>query len=248
MLTEENSMDFKKYDFLEDMTQEEMDLWSSQKVGISRFKKEVNLFETKWFDYREAHPLVATCLFVEIYKKKHAQIMRTHGRVDVHRSYYQVGVKRQCYLDMSKSNITAFWKARQNADKYCVPYDYYIETILSIAAERLWERLPRPQHLWQDDLIEIFENKLSKRLLTTFDDSQYSYATVLKEELSQSVTQRCRTIQKEYCFWVINRLKAVPDSKRVLTVVGVVCIQKLIPPAVAEKCFPEEYKEACSYV
>ena len=141
-----------------------MDRWVSENIGLSRCSGETELFATKWFDYRNMHPLVATCLFSEIYKIEYARIMLTHGRDDFQRAPYRTGLKRVAYQDHGMGVKTSLWRARQFADKYCCSYEYYISTILSIAAQRLWANLPRPQHLWQDDLVEIFEQKLSLRV------------------------------------------------------------------------------------
>ncbi|MCW9314416.1 hypothetical protein, partial [Klebsiella quasipneumoniae] len=158
-----NTPDGEKYSFMQEMTTSDMDRWVSENIGLSRCSGETELFATKWFDYRNMHPLVATCLFSEIYKIEYARIMLTHGRDDFQRAPYRTGLKRVAYQDHGMGVKTSLWRARQFADKYCCSYEYYISTILSIAAQRLWANLPRPQHLWQDDLVEIFEQKLSRR-------------------------------------------------------------------------------------
>lgn len=230
------ALDFEKYDILETMDTATMDLWVSQHVGLSRCKAESSLYTSKWFDYRIMHPLVATCLFTEVYKLKHSQITRTHGREDLVKAYFTTGLKRVSYLDMSKANITSLWKARQVADRYCVPYDYFVETILSIAASRLWDKLPRPQHMWQEDLIEIFEEKMKTRMKTTFDDSDFSF-----QNASQIIN---REIQMAYCQWIINRVKDMPSSKRVYAIANVAVLNRLVPMSVMQKCFPAESERA----
>ncbi|HBX7159260.1 TPA: hypothetical protein MIB31_25260, partial [Klebsiella pneumoniae] len=156
-----NMPDGIKYEFMQEMTTADMDRWVSENIGLSRCAGETELFASKWFDYRNMHPLVATCLFSEIYKTEYARIMLTHGRDDFQRAPFRTGLKRVAYQDQGMGVKTSLWRARQFADRYCCSYEYYISTILSIAAQRLWANLPRPQHLWQDDLVEIFEQKLA---------------------------------------------------------------------------------------
>jgi hypothetical protein len=131
-----NTPDGEKYAFMQEMTTSDMDRWVSENIGLSRCSGETELFATKWFDYRNMHPLVATCLFSEIYKIEYARIMLTHGRDDFQRAPYRTGLKRVAYQDHGMGVKTSLWRARQFADKYCCSYEYYISTILSIAAQR----------------------------------------------------------------------------------------------------------------
>lgn len=59
-----NTPDGEKYAFMQEMTTSDMDRWVSENIGLSRCSGETELFATKWFDYRNMHPLVATCLFL----------------------------------------------------------------------------------------------------------------------------------------------------------------------------------------
>ncbi|RRF43405.1 hypothetical protein EAO12_29065 [Klebsiella pneumoniae] len=102
----------------------------SENIGLSRCSGETELFATKWFDYRNMHPLVATCLFSEIYKIEYARIMLTHGRDDFQRAPYRTGLKARRLSGSRNGGKTSLWRARQFVDKYCCSYEYYISTIL----------------------------------------------------------------------------------------------------------------------
>ncbi|MCV5282825.1 hypothetical protein OFC15_27930, partial [Escherichia coli] len=102
----------------------------------------------------------------EEYKRQYSYIMLSHGREHYETAPFTTGLKRVPYQELSTANKTSLWKARQFADRYCCSYDYFISTVLSAAARRLWNKLPRPQHLWQPELIEIFEEKLARRATT----------------------------------------------------------------------------------
>ena len=225
-----------KYEFMQEMTTSDMDRWVSENIGLSRCAGETELFSTKWFDYRNMHPLVATCLFSEIYKVEYARIMLTHGRDDFQRAPFRTGLKRVAYQDHGMGVKTSLWRARQFADKYCCSYDYYISTMLSVAAQRLWANLPRPQHLWQDDLVAIFEQKLARRAHIRIDDSIFSY-----HNMPQLVAPE---MQKDYCMWVIQHIDAMKPSSRVNGVLSAVYLRKLIPEVVAEKRYPKLTNDA----
>ena len=61
-----NTPEGTKYEFMKEMAVSDLDLWTAENIGLSRCSVETELFPTKWFDYRNLHPLVATCRFSEI--------------------------------------------------------------------------------------------------------------------------------------------------------------------------------------
>lgn len=219
-----------------DMSVADMDLWASQNIGYSRCKNETALYQTKWFDYRLAHPLVATCLFTEAYKAAYAQIMLTHGRDDFRTAPFRTGLKRIPYQEQSIANRTSLWKARQTADQYCCTYEYFITTILSIAASRLWNELPRPQHLWQESLLEIFEDKLAKRSKTRVDDSMVSFHNMPHQGVVE--------VQKSYYESILGHLSSLSSFNRTLAIFSLVFLRQLLPDDLVMRHFPYECREA----
>lgn len=197
---------------------------------------EAELFDTKWFDYRDMHPLMATCLFTEAYKRSYSQIMLSHGREHFETAPFSTGLKRLPYQELSAVNKTSLWKARQFADRYCCSYDYFISTVLSAAACRLWDKLPRPQHLWQPELIEIFESKLANRAGTRLDDSVVSFKHLGDMQYDP--------IQERYFEWVLERLKHITRDKRIRTIFSAVWLMELVPERVIYAHYPEELEEA----
>lgn len=55
-----NTIDNDQYDFMTEWNTAVMDKWVAENIGLSRCKDEAELFEAKWFDYRDMHPLMAT--------------------------------------------------------------------------------------------------------------------------------------------------------------------------------------------
>ncbi len=76
-----NTINNDQYDFMTEWNTTVMDKWVAENIGLSRCKDEAELFETKWFDYRDMHPLMATCLFTEAYKRQYSYIMLSHDLV-----------------------------------------------------------------------------------------------------------------------------------------------------------------------
>lgn len=230
-----------QYGFMEEWDSAVMDEWVAKNIGLSRCKGEADLFETKWFDYRDMHPLQATAVFTEEYKRQYANIMLTHGREDFQSAPFSTGLKRVPFQDQSAANKTSIWKARQFADRYCVNYGYFIGTVLSIAASRLWDKLPRPQHLWQPELIEIFEGRLKKRALTRLDSSLWGSGC------SGVIVQGGNVeIQRDYFEWLLTQIENREPSRRVLIIYSAVWLTELLPEHVALQRFPKETLEARS--
>ncbi|HAX2344555.1 TPA: hypothetical protein L3526_004257 [Escherichia coli] len=226
----------EQYNFMTEWDIAVMDKWTAENIGLSLCKDEVELFNTKWFDYRDMHPLMATCLFTEAYKRQYSNIMRTHGREHFETAQFTIGLKRLPYQELSTANKTSLWKARQFADQYCCSYDYFISTILSAAASRLWKKLPRPQHLWQPELIEIFEDKLSRRATTRLDDSLVSFKHMGDMQFNP--------IQQSYFEWILERLSTINGSNRKRAIFSVVWLMGILPERLIASQFPEELEDA----
>jgi len=138
------------------------------KVDPKLLKLEAGLYETKWWDYRHLHPVTATYLFAHEYNKAYQFIVKRCR--DVERGAYMKGFKGKDIFEVKQvkrknkqtgeveikesEEITAFWKARQSADRLGIRYDFYIRKAMMWAEDRNWRNIPRPIHLYSDDLIE----------------------------------------------------------------------------------------------
>ncbi|HDJ1984982.1 TPA: hypothetical protein PPS74_005084, partial [Salmonella enterica subsp. enterica serovar Concord] len=114
-----NTIDNDQYAFMKEWDTAVMDKWVAENIGLSRCKDEAELYDSKWFDYRDMHPLMATCLFTEAYKRQYSYIMLSHGREHFETAPFTTGLKRLPYQELSTANKTSLWKARQFADRYC---------------------------------------------------------------------------------------------------------------------------------
>ncbi|HHU8001395.1 TPA: hypothetical protein ACUKX0_004568, partial [Escherichia coli] len=153
---------------------------------------------------------------------------------------FTTGLKRLPYQELSTANKTSLWKARQFADRYCCSYDYFISTVLSAAARRLWDKLPRPQHLWQPELIEIFEEKLARRATTRLDDSLVSFKHMGDMQFNP--------IQESYFEWILERLRTIPRSKRIRAIFSAIWLMEIVPERLISAHFPEELEEARRFI
>jgi hypothetical protein len=121
----------------------------------AHFKLELSLFQTKWFDYRLMHPVTATYLyaheFVKSYRRYYAMT------IDCGKARYVKGYSgKDPWLI---KNAMMFVKGRRQADKLGTPYDFYINAAYEFLYVKKWKHLPRPCHLYAEDVIEFVDNK-----------------------------------------------------------------------------------------
>lgn len=226
--------------FMFSWTAEDKDKWVVENLGLSKTKIEAELFTSKWFDYRHLHPMDATLLFAESYKRQYSKIMGTHGREDYRKAPFKTGLKRCPFIQLAKANITSLWKARQKADELGIEYDYFVMTMLSIAAKREWRDLPRPQHLWQDDLLEIFNDKYEKRKGTRLCGSELGY---FKKD--NYVGDESQDAHRAFVMAQIN--DALPERRHLLIYSAVFSLGYLDAQFFVDQ-YPKEYQKAAKFL
>jgi hypothetical protein len=106
---------------------------------------ERKLHQSKWFDYRFVSPMDATHQFrtaySEIYQRKYARNISTDDAKP--RNGVRAGPAFQ-----TKTELTSFWRARQTADLYGLPYKVFIEVAFDQLLGGGWQRMPHPNQLY----------------------------------------------------------------------------------------------------
>tara|TARA_B100002049_G_scaffold236750_1_gene224415 strand:+ start:3166 stop:3855 length:690 start_codon:yes stop_codon:yes gene_type:complete len=129
-----------------------LDQAAAAAIAKTDFKKEPALFESKWFDYRSLHPVHATELFAECYREAYRRIAAE--RIDYIDGLKNSGIKPGGLFDLTKTQATGLWRARQSADSLGCRYDFYTLTALRWCEDRHWDRVPRPNQLYSEALVE----------------------------------------------------------------------------------------------
>lgn len=115
------------------------------------FKKELQLYQTKWFDYRLLHPVVATYLyaaeFQRTFKKYYAKT------IDHEKAQYMKGFSGGDAW--AAKNSGGFIKGRQQADLMGIPYWFYIERAYEWLYRKKWKHIPRQTHLYSEEVIQF---------------------------------------------------------------------------------------------
>lgn len=123
-------------------------------------RAEVELFRTKWFDYRHLTPLAATKLYIgefgRIYRQFYARYLDRQTAQYVRPPTFDsiiAGLKRQDIE--AKSNFSAMWRGRMAADMIGMPYELYLNLAFEFRL-RYWSRskMPRPHQLYRAREIE----------------------------------------------------------------------------------------------
>jgi hypothetical protein len=107
---------------------------------------EGTLAETKWFAYRFISPWAATVRFIGAYSRTFQKHFAT--AIDRDRASYVRGADLRDFYNNS-GRRTQFWRARQRADEFGLPYEHYIDLSFEFALRRGKDRrrLPQPNQL-----------------------------------------------------------------------------------------------------
>lgn len=124
------------------LTKEDCEVFSIAFVDRKLLKKEPELYGTKWFDYRELHPVMATYLFAHHYNKAFGEFMRVNKN---HKLRYMAAFKGKDVIKAKEAK--SFWRLRQIADAHGVRYDFFMNEVMRWCANRGWRQPPRPAHV-----------------------------------------------------------------------------------------------------
>jgi hypothetical protein len=112
-------------------------------------RKEPALMQSKWFDYRRLHPVMATQLFVKAYNRAYGNFLAT--TTDVGLKYLPAFKGRDLLADKHRERKTV-WKLRQLADEHGVPYDVFMNAAMRFYQREGWMHVPRPSHILSNEL------------------------------------------------------------------------------------------------
>jgi hypothetical protein len=141
------------------LSRETADELSIARIKHALLKNEAQLYNTKWYDYRRLHPTVATYYFVHCYGGAYRDAIRK--AFDARGADYRKGATGD-FLDKGERNT--FWKLRQIADGFGMPYRPFLRAAIDYYLDQTgWTHVPRPCHLlapapldaahaaWQED-------------------------------------------------------------------------------------------------
>lgn len=178
------------------------------------------LMASKWFDYRFMHPVHATYLFTDAYRRVYRQMYAsTYDRA---KADYVKGIKAEDPFDLAKRNTdrAGLWKARQMADGLCMPYDLYIGIAMTWSLRKCRkEYLPRPTHLYNFDLLTAVSD--------TWKDRQSGILYVAKDERFKNERYQASPIQDAHHEWLLEQVSK--RSNIVYALKGLIFDEQVLP-------------------
>ncbi len=166
-------------------------------IDTKRLAEERDISGVKWFDYRFISAVQATERFYETYIHLYREAFRRNfdaGTATLKRAVPARG------LWVSPGEFSAAWRARQIADGFGMPYDFFIRECIEAALRRGVARVPRPNQLYNLLSMPHVQERWEER----------RKALPLFSELPQyRVEAFCGLpAQIEHQQWVIDSLKA----------------------------------------
>lgn len=138
--------------FGQTLTHEECEVLAIARIDRKLLAAEPALYESKWFDYRPLHPVMATYLCVHYYNRAFGDFV---GKYFDHGRRFMVGFKGKDF--MNTREFKSFWRLRQKADELGIRYDFFMREAMNFCAAHGWRQPPRPQMIStnNDMLVEI---------------------------------------------------------------------------------------------
>ena len=180
-------------------------------LGAGVVREEMDLYTTKWFDYRFISPTEATDMFKSEYSKAYKIAWRTYedrneaelksGLLEFPR-FHKPSRKDTTNL---KREYTSLWRARQGADALGVPYDFLIrETIDALMASGHCHTMPRPNQIAGALTREAIRNRVKQQWT---DWAAFNFSSMISR-LPQYMNHAYRGLhaQDAHRVWVLERL------------------------------------------
>jgi len=196
---------------------------------------EIELFTTKWFDYRHLSPLHATIHYMRAYEKTFKRLYAAHLNYEVadyirltniqmlaqnmalpqlnrleNRSPTTSEFKAEQKRVNARKSFTAYWRGRQIADALGMPYDVYTDLVVTKRL-RLWGRnlcLPRPAQLYRDIEVEYAQ--------TVWEELQASRLYLAEHPAYSNQNFQNLPQQNDYHEWLFKQAELRSDPPRFL--------------------------------
>lgn len=136
----------------------------SLRIDPEHRKGEADLVKSRWFDYCNMHPGMATYYYAHLYRKY---------TTSFHDSYVDIRTSEEANpftpddIFMSR-DITSMWLARRVCDALGMPYEFALQFASDRALNHLFRRFPRPNQLYSEefmiDLTEAWKENTGRSL------------------------------------------------------------------------------------
>lgn len=134
------------------------------KLKPADMRPEPELYQIKWWDYRLMHPVQATYFFIDAYinaSRRYYRKLKDMDSAPFRKPFrgkdpftdYEVAKGSRANPNMKPATMKALWRARQQADRMGIPYDFYCSEAVRFAEEHHWKSEPRAAQLYSKKAI-----------------------------------------------------------------------------------------------
>lgn len=141
-------------------TQHSLSAMAIEHINPKWLKTEPDLYATKWWDYRNMHPTLATLHYAESYKEAKKYALKI--RHDLYIGKNHKGLKSHSLFENSPIAIAGIWRGRQHADERGIPYGFYCYSAFKYCETMNRLYLPTPVQMygskrWTEHSISMLE-------------------------------------------------------------------------------------------
>lgn len=159
--------------------------------------QEVDLYSTKWFDYRIEHWVHSTYRYAHEYRNAARSFCRTNN-----------GIERLQTLKLFSSadifqckELTACISARQALDRIGCRYEWALTWMLKRFSDRGWLAFPRPNQLYSEELMMDIRDYWEEECKTSLQIATNAHFRIAQEDPLQPV-------QREYVGWLMDQAQS----------------------------------------
>lgn len=134
------------YFYGHDLTFLHAELLAIKNIPDALLKKESELMQSKWFDYRRMHPTKATYLLAKEYDRAYRDMQITIKDMG---GEFMRGFKGLDF--MNSKECKSFWRLRQAIDTLGIRYDFFMRHAMNWCIANGHRQPPRPQHVYTND-------------------------------------------------------------------------------------------------
>jgi hypothetical protein len=180
----------------EELTVDDCEIKALTAIPLPILEAEVELIESKWFDYRRLHPTKATYLFASKYEL---------GLRDIYAKTidYRKAGDLQAFNGkdpLETADVVSLWRARQSYDRIGVRYEFGLRFTFGRFADRGWSHFPRPNQLYGQELLldiaDAWKVECRARL-------QFAADPMFRNENFANLPE-----QVDYHSWLIKQIKS----------------------------------------
>jgi hypothetical protein len=201
------------------------------RIEMPLLEYERELATEKWFDYRFTSPAQATQVFVEACDTA----FREHWGANWNTNDGKLDDRQPLTVADSPLAYADFWKARQDADMFGLPYPFFIRSCIEESYKWKRGRLPRPSQVFRRD----YSFAYIKRLVEKWT-SYRKEIHLMVSRLPQYRTEAFRGLpaQIDHLEWVIEQIKLRHSDSHLIG--RLVYVERLLPLEMAVELFDSE--------